>query len=421
MTGLSVLSDAGADRTYGDGETISIGVTFDEAVTVTGTPQLTIDMDPADWGEKQAAYHHGSGSTTLVFTYAVEEPNISTQGIAVLANSLALNGGTIVSASGSAAAGLSHDGLGHDSDHMVDWQAEPEGGAIGTSGPGGTSGNDPTPTPPTVTGVSIASDPGADDTYGPGDMIRISVTFDEAVDVTGTPQLTIDMDPADWGEKQAAYHHGSGSTTLVFTYAVEEPNISTQGIAVLANSLALNGGTIVSASGSAAAGLSHDGLGHDSDHMVDWQAEPEGGAIGTSGPGGTSGNDPTPTPPTVTGVSIASDPGADDTYGPGDMIRISVTFDEAVDVTGTPQLTIDMDPADWGEKQASYAGGSGSTTLVFTHTVVEPNISTQGIAVLANSLALNGGDIESASTDTDADLSHTGLSHDANHKVDWQQ
>ena len=32
--------------------------------------------------------------------------------------------------------------------------------------------------------------------------------------------------------------------------------------------------------------------------------------------------------------------------------------------------------------------------------MVEPNYSTQGIAVLANTLALNGGDIESKATDT---------------------
>ena len=56
-----------------------------------------------------------------------------------------------------------------------------------------------------------------------------------------------------------------------------------------------------------------------------------------------------------------------------------------MDVTGAPQLTIDMDPAEWGAKQAVYQSGSGTfTTLVFAHTVVEPNISTQGIAVLAN-------------------------------------
>ena len=53
--------------------------------------------------------------------------------------------------------------------------------------------------------------------------------------------------------------------------------------------------------------------------------------------------------------------------------------------------------------------------------MVEPNYSSQGIAVLANSLALNGGAIRSAVSQTDADLSHTGRGHDADHKVDWQQ
>ena len=130
-----------------------------------------------------------------------------------------------------------------------------------------------------------------------------------------------------------------------------------------------------------------------------------------------------PRPPTVTGVSITSDPGDDDTYGLGDVIRISVTFSEEVDVDttgGTPRLKIDMDPADWGEKLAAYAGGSGTKTLTFTHTVVEPNYSTQGIAVLANSLELNGGDIESKATDAAADLSHAKRDHDPNHKVDWR-
>ena len=100
---------------------------------------------------------------------------------------------------------------------------------------------------------------------------------------------------------------------------------------------------------------------------------------------------PTPTPaPTVTGVAVTSDAGDDDTYILGETIRITLTFSEAVEVTGTPRLKIDMDPADWGEKQAAYESGSGSASLTFTHTVVEPNYSTEGIAVLADSLELNG-------------------------------
>ena len=60
--------------------------------------------------------------------------------------------------------------------------------------------------PPDVTSVKITSDAGDDDTYRNGDVITVSVTFDEAVDVDtseGTPRLKIDMDPAEWGEKWA--------------------------------------------------------------------------------------------------------------------------------------------------------------------------------------------------------------------------
>ncbi len=98
-------------------------------------------------------------------------------------------------------------------------------------------------------------------------------------------------------------------------------------------------------------------------------------------------------PPTVTSVAVTSDAGSYDTYRKDDVIQVTVTFSEAVDVDtadGTPRLTIKMNP-EYGEKWAAGQGGSGSTSLTFTHTVVEPNLSTQGTAVLADTLQLNGG------------------------------
>ena len=386
VTAVAISSDAGDDDTYILGDTIRVTVTFSEAVDVTGTPRLSIDMDPADWGAKWAAYASGSGTTALVFAHEVVEPNFSTQGIAVLANTLELNGGTITSAASQTAAGLAHDGLDHDAEHRVDWTLSP-----------------PAPAAPTVTAVAVTSDAGDDDTYALGDTIQVTVTFSEAVDVTGTPRLSIDMDPADWGAKWAAYASGSGTTALVFAHEVVEPNHSTQGIAVLANTLELNGGAIRSVAAHTDAALAHDGLAHDAAHRVDWTLSP-----------------PAPAAPTVTAVAITSDAGDDDTYALGDTIQVTVTFSEAVDVTGTPQVAIDMDPADWGAKWAAYASGSGTTALVFAHTVVEPNFSTQGIAVLANTLRLNGGTITSAATQSAADFTHDGLAHDAAHLVDWQ-
>ena len=90
-----------------------------------------------------------------------------------------------------------------------------------------------------------------------------------------------------------------------------------------------------------------------------------------------------------------------------------------MEVTGTPQLAIDMDPAAWGTKWANYTSGSGTASLTFAHTVVQPNYSTQGIAVLENTLRLNGGTIRSASSQTAAGLAHGGLAHDAGHMVNW--
>ena len=127
-------------------------------------------------------------------------------------------------------------------------------------------------------------------------------------------------------------------------------------------------------------------------------------------------------PPKVTGVEISSTPSLDvdgdntkETYGLGEKIQVQVTFDKNVTVTGTPRLKIDFSSQDWGEKWANYASGSGTKVLTFAYTVVTPNISTQGIAVLQNSLALNGGTIKDGTVD--ANLAHTGLAHNAAHKV----
>ena len=132
--------------------------------------------------------------------------------------------------------------------------------------------------------------------------------------------------------------------------------------------------------------------------------------------------------PVVTDVRISSTPSHDEdtdgipeTYGRGAKIQVQVTFDRAVNVDtsgGTPQLTIKMDLT-FGEKSASYEAGTGTKVLTFGYTVVEMNRSTQGVAVLENTLQLNSGTIKDAADATiDANLAHTGLTHNAAHLVD---
>ena len=52
---------------------------------------------------------------------------------------------------------------------------------------------------------------------------------------------------------------------------------------------------------------------------------------------------------------------------PGLDHRMTLTFSAAVDVTGTPRLKIDMYPAHWGEKWASYDGDSGMASVTLPH------------------------------------------------------
>ena len=134
--------------------------------------------------------------------------------------------------------------------------------------------------------------------------------------------------------------------------------------------------------------------------------------------------------PAVTAVAIASTPPHDEdgdntpeTYGLGDTIEVQVTFDKTVAVDtagGTPRLKIKMDPA-FGEKWADYERGTGSKTLTFAYTVEDPNKSPGGIAVLEDTLELNGGTMRlPGGTGNNAKLAHTGLAHDAAHKVDYE-
>ena len=123
--------------------------------------------------------------------------------------------------------------------------------------------------------------------------------------------------------------------------------------------------------------------------------------------------------PYVSGAEISSDAGADLSYVDGETVRVELAFSEAVDVTGTPRLKIDLDPSDGGERWADYAGGSGTKTLEFAYTVVAGDLSTTGVAVLENTLQLNGGAIRSASAVgvENARLAHQGLRHNYAHKV----
>jgi hypothetical protein len=82
--------------------TLNFTVNASEAVTVTGTPRLAIDVGGTT---RYATYASGSGTSALTFAYAVQPGDFDANGI-TLASPVDLNGGSIADIAGNPASGL---------------------------------------------------------------------------------------------------------------------------------------------------------------------------------------------------------------------------------------------------------------------------------------------------------------------------
>ena len=96
-TSVTVVSSP-AFGVYGAGTTLPISVTFSGPVTVTGTPQLTLNAGNG----AVANYTSGSGTSTLTFTYSVAAGQTTSDLDYTSTTALGLNGGTIEDASSNA-------------------------------------------------------------------------------------------------------------------------------------------------------------------------------------------------------------------------------------------------------------------------------------------------------------------------------
>ena len=251
---------------------------------------------------------------------------------------------------------------------------------------------------PGVNSIAFSS-AGVDNTFETGDAVTATVTFSEAVTVDttgGTPQLTINVGGTD---KALSYSSGSGTTALVFSgYTVAAGHQDANGLAVAADKLDLNGGTIkATADANPDADLDHDAVADSASHKVD---------------GGTATN------ASVNSIAFNS-AGVDNTFAIADAVTATVTFSASVDVDttgGTPQLEIDVGGT---PKALDYSSGSGSTSLVFTgYTVAANDVDANGLSIAANKLTLNSGTITITGSTTNAVLTHAAVANSASHKVD---
>jgi hypothetical protein len=208
-----VSTTAAANTQEAVGATVSITVAFSAAVSVTGTPQLALN----DGGV--AKYVSGNGTSTLTFNYTV----------AVGQNTTDLD-----YASTSALSGAIKDALGNAAVLTL-----PATGSDGLA-----AKKIVVNTTATVSGVSTTAP--ANSKYTAGMTVSITVTFNEAVNVSGTPQLTLN----DGGV--AKYTRGSGTSAITFTYVVAAGQKTSDLDYTSTAALGLHGGSIKDAAGHAA-------------------------------------------------------------------------------------------------------------------------------------------------------------------------
>ena len=378
ITSVTLSSDAGTDNTYATGDAITVAVTYGEAVavdTTSGTPSLTLTVGS---NARSAGYTTiDSAATTLTFSYTVVSDDSDQDGIAIAANSLALNSGTIRNKADTVDASLTHAAVSMQSDHLVNKIPLIVAG-----------------------GVQITSNPASGDTYLVGETITFTATFDAPVTVTtagGFPLLAFTLGSA---SKTATYNSTSANgETLGFSYTVVAGDLDTDGVSVAANALSLNGGTIKHSTTDKDADLSHP-------------------LPGTSGLFAGHKVDAIPDAPTITSVTLTSNAGTDNTYATYDAITAAVTYSEAivVDTTdGTPSLALTIGDT---ARSAGYTSiDSSETVLTFSYTVISDDSDQDGIAIAANSLALNAGTIRNKADTVDAALTHAAVATQTDHLV----
>lgn len=274
------------------GETVTLSVTFSEAVLVSGgPPSLALSSGGV------ATYTGGSGTNTLTFSY-VAGPGQSSPDLAIL--SLNPNLASIRDASGNSA-------------NLAGAAINPAGVLVVDA------------ITPTVVSAAYGTNDGA---LTAGESVTLLVTFSEAVLVSGgPPSLALSSGGV------ATYTGGSGTSTLTFSY-LAAPGQSSPDLAI--TSLNPNGATIRDAAGNPA-------------NLAGAATNPDGILVVDA------------TVPTVLSATYGTNDG---TLTVGESVTLSVTFSEAVVVSGgPPSLALSSGGI------ATYTGGSGTSTLTFSYLV----------------------------------------------------
>lgn len=323
-----------ADNVMNVGDELSLVVTMSEVVNVTGEATLPFMLGES---QKNASYVSGSGSSILVFTYTIAAGDTDSDGISLPAGAIApVSAGQISDDAGNPAV-LTFTALPAQNYLQVDTSA------------------------PSLLSVSLSSADSQNGWLNNGDVVTASVRYSENIRVSGTPTLALDVGGM---AVNASYASGDGTSVLLFTYTIGATDSDSDGISISAGNITLAGGSIADY-GNNAAPLALSAVAANSALKVD-------GA-----------------PPSVTAIALTGSGGQYDTLNQGDVVTLTVSFSEAVSISGNPTININAG----GTQAATYAGLSNNSVANFVYTVAAGVDDSNGISVSAGNISLAGGNI----------------------------
>ena len=353
---VSVFSD-NADQWYQAGDEITIQVQFSERVNVTGIPTLELETGIID---RQATYSGGSGTDTLFFTFTVSSPDEAADLNVTSTEALNLNGGAIADLLGNTAELTLPDltaanSLAQQNDINIDSIAP----TVGLSNNNSLSS----------AGVLVLRGLGFSSLLSPG----------ESADMDLTSRL-------DWTKLSWRVVDENGTSTDISFSAEDIDSVFAMGdgeLHIRIDSSKLSTMNEVPGFGNAGGEdlvrITSDGFFGDAAGNRTTDANTEGVEIFVLPPDGIA--------PSVAEISSLTEDGE---YDVGSVIRLQVSFDEPVDVSGEPVLLLGT-----GDhvQVARFTSGSGSQDLIFEYIVQEGDESIDLDVFSANALQLNGGTI----------------------------
>lgn len=310
VTGVTSTTANGTYRTW---DSVSVVVSFSDAVTVTGTPQLTLAVA----GGRAVDYTSGSGSS-LTFVYTVQSgdspADLDYSGTTALAGTITDDVGNAMTLT-LAAPGAANS-LGANRNIVIDAVA------------------------PTVSSVSVP----ANGAYLAGQNLEITVNLSEVVVVNtggGTPYLPLTIGST---ARQANYVSGSGTANLTFRHTVQAGDADGDGIAV-GGAITLNGGTVTDSAGNALT-VTLNSVGSTTGVTVDGRTAQ---TISFANPGARDfGTTPSLTATASSGLAVSfssATPGVCTVTGGGALTFVSagscsIDADQAGDATHLPAVTV---------------------------------------------------------------------------------